>query len=235
MEGETQTHTCFRLFVCGTCHCCVCPTMHMLFTVLHYGITGHTSNHSGIMKASSCVGLVWHVQSCKHVICRVLWQGLGLHQCSFSCLHHSLDNKSASCWPHSTLGLLKMLQCRPAIVSHVSTDTADESSLRQQWLVNAGVHLPATISYIVHVRFVDDCDAPTVPYPSCCVLAPGGLSYTSHKPGTHAQLGVLRKLTGACFSCLATGLLCILRCNVNYILLLPCYDGLAAYLCNCYH
>lgn len=90
-----------------------------------------------------------------------------------------------------------LLRCRPAIVSHFSLTKTEETNIRQQWVVNIGVQLPDTIPYIVHVRFVDDCDAPTVPYPSCCVLTPGGLSHTPHKPGSHGQAMVLRKLTGA--------------------------------------
>ena len=90
-----------------------------------------------------------------------------------------------------------LLWCRPAIVSHFSLTKTEETNVRQQWLVNFGVQLPDTIPYIVHVRFVDDCDAPTVPYPSCCVLTPGGLSHTPHQPGSHGQAMVLRKLTGA--------------------------------------
>ncbi len=82
-------------------------------------------------------------------------------------------------------------------MSHFSLTKTVETNVRQQWLVNTGIQLPGTIPYIVHVRFVDDCDAPTVPYPSCCVLTPGGLSHTPHKPGSHGQAMVLRKLTGA--------------------------------------
>ncbi|KAL0019186.1 hypothetical protein WJX77_001417 [Trebouxia sp. C0004] len=86
---------------------------------------------------------------------------------------------------------------RPAIVSHFSETKTEEANVRQQWLVNTGAQLPDAIQYIVHVRFVDDCDAPTVPYPSCCVLRPGGLCHTPHKPGSHGQAMVLRKLTDA--------------------------------------
>ena len=68
--------------------------------------------------------------------------------------------------------------------------------MRQQWLVNAGIQLPDTITYIVHVRLVDDYDAPTVPYPGCCVLTPGGFSYMPHKPGSHGQSVVMKKLAG---------------------------------------
>lgn len=82
-------------------------------------------------------------------------------------------------------------------MSHLSLTKTEETHVRQWWLVNSGIQLPDTIPYFVHVRFVDDCDAPTVPYPSCCVLTPGGLSHTPHKPGSHGQAMVLRKLTGA--------------------------------------
>ena len=59
------------------------------------------------------------------------------------------------------------------------------------------LQLPAKIQYIVHIRLDDDCDAPTMPYPSCCILAPGGLTYTPHKLGSASQLEAMRTITGA--------------------------------------
>lgn len=59
-----------------------------------------------------------------------------------------------------------------------------------------GLELPADIAYFVHVRFQDDDDAPTVPYPSCCMLAPGGMSYSAHKPGSGSHVQLLKTLTG---------------------------------------
>lgn len=59
-----------------------------------------------------------------------------------------------------------------------------------------GLELPTDIKYFVHVRFEDDYDAPTVPYPSCCVLAPGGMSYSAHKLGSSSHVQALKKITG---------------------------------------
>ena len=88
-------------------------------------------------------------------------------------------------------------RCRPAIVSHISVDQPDDlKCMRQHWEVNLDLHLPDAIPFTVHVQHVDDCDAGASAYPSCCVLAPGGLSYKSHKAGSHEEALVLKQLAG---------------------------------------
>lgn len=87
--------------------------------------------------------------------------------------------------------------CRPAAISHLSSPMGHETALRNWWLVNMGLQLPANIPYIVHIRLDDDCDAPTLPYPSCCILTPGGLSYIPHKLGSASQAEAMRTITGA--------------------------------------
>lgn len=94
------------------------------------------------------------------------------------------------------------LTCRPALVSHIATSKQLVSTLGQLWLVKLGVKLPEHIAYVVHIRLVDDCDAPTVPYPDCCVLAPGGWSYTPHKAGSRGHLVAMQKLTGSSQLCI---------------------------------
>ena len=59
-----------------------------------------------------------------------------------------------------------------------------------------GLKLPTDIAYFVHVRFEDDCDAPTLPYPSCCVLTPGGMAYSAHKPGSSSHVQAIKTVAG---------------------------------------
>ena len=89
-----------------------------------------------------------------------------------------------------------VLDCRPAIVSHIVSGNFKMGTSCHNWLLQLGIQLPRQDAHIVHVRFADDCDAPTVPYPSCCVLAPGGFSYMPHLSGSHARLKMMHRLTG---------------------------------------
>ena len=90
-----------------------------------------------------------------------------------------------------------LMRCRPGIISHFGTCMPETlQSIQRHWLITYGSQLPDGVPYIVHIRHVDDYDAPTIPYPSCCVLMPGGLSYTPHKPGTQQQCLLLKQLAG---------------------------------------
>ena len=90
-----------------------------------------------------------------------------------------------------------LMHCRPGIVSNVSATTPETlQSVQRHWLVKYGSHLPDGIPYIMHIRYFDDYDAPTILYPSCCVLMPGGFSYTPHNTGTSQQCLVLKQLAG---------------------------------------
>ena len=68
--------------------------------------------------------------------------------------------------------------------------------MRSQGLVKHGWQLPESVPYVVYIRHVDDCDAPAVSYPSCCVLAPGGFSCISHAAGSSQDGLVLKQLAG---------------------------------------
>lgn len=96
-----------------------------------------------------------------------------------------------------------LMHCRPGVISHVSATTPETlQSVQRHWLINYGSQLPDGIPYIMHIRYFDDYDAPTVPYPSWCVLMPGGFSYTPHKAGIPQQCFVLKQLAGE--TCLDT-------------------------------
>ena len=88
------------------------------------------------------------------------------------------------------------LSHRPAIISHLSNVIPEEADLRNCWLVSMGLKLPADIAYFVHVRFEDDYDAPTLPYPSCCILTPGGMVYSAHKPGSSGHVQAMKSVAG---------------------------------------
>lgn len=92
------------------------------------------------------------------------------------------------------------MQCRPAVLSHVSITTPETlQSVQRRWLVNYSSQLPDATPYIMNIRQVDDYDAPTIPYPSCGVLTPGGFSYMPHKAGSPQQCLVLKQLAGEHF------------------------------------
>lgn len=84
-----------------------------------------------------------------------------------------------------------------------------DQAVRSEWLASCGLQLPCSISYVIYIRHEDDWDTPTIPYPSCCVLAPGGLSYVSHTAGSHQDFLVLKTLTG---DDLVSALLCLCVC-----------------------
>ena len=87
--------------------------------------------------------------------------------------------------------------------------------MQQHWLTLYGSQLPDDVPYIMHVRHVDDYDAPTIPYPSCFVLIPGGFSYTADKAGTHQQCMVLKQVAGeATLICIS---LLFLECCVLHV------------------
>lgn len=71
--------------------------------------------------------------------------------------------------------------------------------MQHHWLTLYGSKLPDDIPYIMHVRHVDDYDAPTTPYPSCCVLMPGGFSYAPDTAGSRQQCLVLKQVAGEGF------------------------------------
>lgn len=92
-----------------------------------------------------------------------------------------------------------LMHCRPGVVSHYSITTPETlQSVQRHWLVNYGSQLPDGIPYIMNIRYFDDYDAPTIPYPSYCVLMPGGFSYTPHTTETPGILkcAVLKNLAG---------------------------------------
>lgn len=91
---------------------------------------------------------------------------------------------------------LSTVSYRPAIISHLSNTIPEDADLRNWWLVSMGLKLPADIAYFVHVRFEDDYDAPTLPYPSCCVLTPGGMAYSAHKPGSSGHVQAMKTVAG---------------------------------------
>ena len=87
--------------------------------------------------------------------------------------------------------------CRPGIISHFSVTIPETlQSMQHHWLTHYGSQLPDDVPHIMHVRHMDDYDAPTIPYPSCCVLMPGGFSYTPYKAGTYQQCLVLKRVAG---------------------------------------
>ena len=108
------------------------------------------------------------------------------------------------------------MQYRPAVISHVSVSTPETlQSVQRRWLVDYGSQLPDAISYIMHIRHVDDYDAPTIPYPGYGVLMPGGFTYSPHKAGSPQQCLVLKQLAGEKhFLCMHTPLdfKCVLLC-----------------------
>lgn len=75
-------------------------------------------------------------------------------------------------------------------------DEATLQRLRPLW-ASYGLPLPAEgPEHLVAVRLSDDPDAPTFPYPPCCVLGRSGLLSSASKLAAPAVQGVLAKLRG---------------------------------------
>ena len=86
-------------------------------------------------------------------------------------------------------------------------DEATLQRLRPLW-ASYGMPLPAAgPDHLVEVQLSDDPDAPTFPYPPCCVLSRYGLLSSADKLVTPAVQGVLAKLRGGC-DCMGCGGYC---------------------------
>lgn len=67
--------------------------------------------------------------------------------------------------------------------------------LQPAW-ASYGLPLPPIVPYLVHVRFDYDEDAPSFPYPPCCVLSRAGLDPTHTRLDSEPVQAVLARVRG---------------------------------------